>query len=169
MKTRRNTVDIEKLKASLENESTPVLYEDSNDEEELIERYNLLEKYGLKDMEEDDVETLLGARNSNILDNKDLENMERVLNKKIYNAVTSLNSIKKAAVETLMEIDDELYGTINIIVEYEPQGFLEKIIGNSNINEVYTDVFEAVQIEIMEFFENSPELIENFEINVEFF
>lgn len=168
MKTRRNTVDIEKLKASLENESNPELYEDSNDEEELTERYNLLEKYGLKDMEEDDVETLLGVRNSN-LDNKDLENMERVLNKKIYNAITSLNSIKKAAVETLMETDDELYGTINIIVEYEPQGFLEKIIGNSNINEVYTDVFEAAQIEIMEFFEKSPELVENFEINVEFF
>lgn len=168
MKTRRNTVDIEKLKASLENESNPELYEDSNDEE-LIERYNLLEKYGLKDMEEDDVETLLGARNSNILDNKDLENMERVLNKKIYNAITSLNSIKKAAVETLMETDDELYGAINIIVEYEPKGFLEKIIGNSNINEVYADVFEAAQIEIMEFFEKSPELVENFEINVEFF
>lgn len=168
MKTRRNTVDIEKLKASLEEESQEEL-KDSTSEKELIDRHNLLKRYGLKEMDEGAVEELLGARDSNSLNNKELENMERVLNKKIYKAITSQTAIKKAAVEILMEIDDELYGTINIIVEYEPRGFLEKIIGPSNKNEVYENVIEVTQLEIIEFFENTPEMVENFEINVEFF
>jgi hypothetical protein len=171
MKTRRNTVDIEKLKSSLENpdKSQQELDGRSTSEEELIERCNLLEKYGLKEMEEKDVDELLGTRNSNSLDNKDLENMERVLAKKIYHAINSIPSIKKAAVELLMENDYELYGIVNIIVEYEPQDFLERLIGTNNKNNVYAETVEVAQIEISEFFESCPEIVENIEINVEFF
>lgn len=164
MKTRMNAADIKKLKASLEEESK----DEPMSEKELIERSNLLEKYGLKEMDEDDVEQLLGARNSNNLNNKDLENMERILAKKIYQSIKSIPGIKKAAIEVFMENYDELYGNINIIAEYESGGFLEKIIGNSSKDDVYFEIIEVTEIELWEIFENSPEIIENFELNIEF-
>jgi len=157
-----------KLKALLEedSESRQKLDENSIDEEDLAQRDNLLEKYGLREMDDDDVEELLGRRNGHNLNNKDIENMEMVLAKKIYKSIISLPSIKKAAVEVFIENDIELYGTVNIVVEYEPKGLLNRIIGTSNDN---TETIEVTQIEIIEIFENDHEIIENFEITVESF
>ena len=101
--------------------------------------------------------------------NKEVENMERILAKKIHNALMSLSSIKKAAVEVLIENSNELYGIVNIIVEYKPQGFLDRILGNSNKNKLHMETIEVTQIKISEIFQNSPEVVENFEINLESF
>ncbi len=172
MKTRRNTVDIkdiEKLKASLEDKPDEELNNNSMSEEELEERCNLLEKYGLKEMEESDVEELLGTKKSNVLDNKELENMERVLSKNIYNSINSLPSIKKASVEVFVENDDELYGIVNTIIECAPGSFLGRIMGSSSKENIYYEAIETAQNEIMEYFDSCPEVVNNFQINVEFF
>lgn len=157
-----------KLKALLEDdgESKQGMDENSVREEDLAERDNLLEKYGLREMDDEDIEELLGRRNGHSLNNKDIENMERVLAKKIYKAVISLPTIKKAAVEVLIENDIELYGTVNIIVEYEPKGILNRIMGSSNDD---TETIEVTQIEINEIFEDDYEVVKNFEINIESF
>jgi hypothetical protein len=162
-------VAIRKLKELLEDSDEPEqeLEEDSIEEEDLSERYNLLEKYGLREMDDEDVDELLGRRNGNSLNNKEIESLEIVLAKKIYHAIMSMPTIKKAAVEVFIENDIELYGIVNIIVEYEPKGFLNRIIGSSNNDDAKT--IEVTQIEIIEIFEDSPEIVENFEINVESF
>jgi hypothetical protein len=162
-------VAIRKLKELLEDSDEPEqeLEEDSIEEEDLSERYNLLEKYGLREMDDEDVDELLGRRNGNSLNNKEIESLEIVLAKKIYHAIMSMPTIKKAAVEVFIENDIELYGIVNIIVEYEPKGFLNRIIGTSNNDDAET--IEVTQIEIIEIFEDSPEIVENFEINVESF
>jgi hypothetical protein len=160
-------VDIRKLKAAREDSTKfqQELDENSMSEEELINRFNLLERYGLKEMDEKDIEVLLGIYNKDILDNKKLENMERILSKKIYHAIMSIQDIKKAAVDVFIYKLDELHGTVNIIVEYESKGFLGKIMRTSN-NNMDAKTVEITKIEISEIFINHPEIIENFEIKV---
>lgn len=165
-----NTLNTERLNASPDfDELEQGLNKDSTSREKLIDRDSILEKYGIKEMDEEDVDGLLGEKDGNSLNNKEVENMERILAKKIHNALMSLSNIKKAAVEVLIENSNELYGIVNIIVEYKPQGLLDRIIGNSNKNNLHMETIEVTQIKIGEIFQNSPEVVENFEINVESF
>lgn len=167
IKTWGSTVDIRKLNTILEDsdEHQQELDKDSTSEED---RYNLLEKYGLQEMDGTDVEELLGSYDNNSLDNKEIEDLERVLTKKIYQAIIYIPSIKKAAVEVFIENHDELYGMVNVIVEYEPKGFLDRIMGTSN-SYMDAETVEITQMEISEVFESCPEVVENFEINLESF
>ena len=168
-----SNVDINELKAAIEdplarkkldkNHSN----EDNDLSEEITERDNLLDKYGLKDMEEKEIDELLGSYSRDILNNKELESMERILSKKIHSAVISLRAIKKAAVEVFIDYSDELRGIVTIIVEYESKGFLDKIMGHST--GMNAETIEVTQMEISALFKNSPELVENFEINIESF
>ncbi|OEC88355.1 MULTISPECIES: DUF2226 domain-containing protein [Methanobacterium] len=167
-----SNVDIHELKAAIEDPLARKNFDNDPDNEnndlneELTERDNLLEKYGLKDMEEQEIDELLGSYSRDTLNNKELESMERILSKKIHSAVMSLKAIKKAAVEVFIDYSDELYGIVTIIVEYESKGFLDKIMGHSNSMDAET--IEVTQIEISELF-NSYDLVENFEINIESF
>jgi hypothetical protein len=163
-------VDIQELKAAVADPLARKKFNESNEEnnpnEEFTERHNLLERYGLKDMDEEEIEELLGSYDRATLNNKELESMERILSKKIHSAIMSVHAIKKAAVEVFIDYSDELYGIITIIVEYEPKRFLDKIMGHSsNMN---AETIEITQMEIIELF-NSPELVKNFEINIESF
>ncbi|MGB9979324.1 DUF2226 domain-containing protein [Methanobacterium sp.] len=166
-------MDINELKAAIEDPLARKKFnddsdnEDTNLSEEITERDNLLEKYGLKDMEEQEIDNLLGSYSRDTLNNKELESMERILSKKIHSAVMSLKAIKKAAVEVFIDYSDELRGIVTIIVEYESKGFLDKIIGHST--SINAETIEVTQMEIIELFKNSPELVENFEINIESF
>jgi hypothetical protein len=165
-----NTGNTERLNASFDfDELEQELDKDSTNGEELIDRDSILEKYGIIEMDEEDVDGLLGEKDGNSLNNEEVENMERILAKKIYNSLMSLSNIKKAAVEVLIENSNELYGIVNIIVEYKPQGFLDRILGNSNKNNLHMETIEITQTKIGEIFQNSPEVVENFEINVESF
>ncbi len=165
-------MDIQELKTAIGDPLARKKFDDPiNDDsidEEITERYNLLEKYGLKDMDETEIEELLGSYDRDTLNNKELESMERVLSKKIHNAIMSMHAIKKAAVEVFIDYSDELCGIVTILVEYEHKGFLDRIMGPSDgtMNE---ETMEITQIEISELFKNSPELVENFEINIESF
>ena len=164
-------MDIHELKAAIEDPLARKKFDDPDEEdtdliEELNERDNLLEKYGLKDMEEKEIDELLGSYSRDTLNNKELESMERILSKKIHGAVMSIRAIKKAAVEVFIDYSDELCGIVTIIVEYEHKGFLDKIMGHSNSMDAET--IEVTQMEISELF-NSYELVENFEINIESF
>lgn len=166
-------MDIHELKAAIEDPLAREKFNNDPKEEkdkssdDLSERDNLLEKYGLRDMEEKEIDQLLGSYNQDSLNNKELESMERILSKKIYSAVTSLKAIKKAAVEVFIDYSDELRGIVTIIVEYEAKGFLNRIVRHPNGMNVET--IEVTQMEIVELFKNSPELVENFEINIESF
>lgn len=166
-------MDIHELKAAIEDplarkkfNNDPTEDKDKSSDD-FSERDNLLEKYGLRDMEEKEIDQLLGSYNQDSLNNKELESMERILSKKIYSAVTSLKAIKKAAVEVFIDYSDELRGIVTIIVEYEPKGFLNRIVRHPN--GMNAETIEVTQMEIVELFKNSPELVENFEINIESF
>ena len=166
-------MDIHELKAAIEDPLAREKFNNNPKEkkdkisDDLSERDNLLEKYGLKDMEEKEIDQLLGSYNQDSLNNKELESMERILSKKIYSAVMSLKAIKKAAVEVFIDYSDELRGIVTIIVEYEAKSFLNRIVRHPN--GMNAETIEVTQMEIVELFKNSPELVENFEINIESF
>lgn len=159
--------EIQKLKAAIGESSGSKQKADKNfsDDEYLLGRYDLLEKYGLKEMDEKDIEELLGVYDRDSLNNREIENMERILSRKIYQATLSISSIKGAAVEVFIENHEELYGIVNIIVEYEPKSFLDKIRGVSNNMEAET--IEIARIEISEIFKSHPEIVPNIEIKVD--
>ncbi len=159
--------EIQKLKEVIGNSggSKQKSSENFNDGENFLSRYDLLEQYGLHEMDEKDIEELLGVYDSDSLNNREIENMERILSRKIYQAIISMSSIKRAAVEVFIEGPDELRGIVNIIVEYESKSFLDKIRGASNNMDVET--IEIARIEIDEIFKSHHEIVENIEIKVD--
>ncbi len=158
--------EIQKLKEAIGNSSGSKQKSNKNfsDDEDLLGRYDLLEKYGLHEMDEKNIEELLGVYDSDSLNNREIENMERILSRKIYQAIISMSYIKGAAVEIYIEDPDELRGIVNIIVEYEPKSFLDKIRGVSSNTEA--GAIELARKEIAEIFESHPEIIENIEVKV---
>lgn len=165
-------MDIQELKAAVADPLARKKFNESNEEnnpnEEFTERHNLLERYGLKDMDEEEIEELLGSYDRATLNNKELESMERILSKKIHSAIMSVHAIKKAAVEVFIDYSDELHGIVTIIVEYEPKNILDRLRGSSN-SSMNAETIELTQMEISELFKNSPELVGNFEIDIEAF
>ncbi len=162
--------DIQKLKAAIENSkgSRPKQNKEYSNDEDPLGRYDLLEKYGLHEMDEKDVDELLGSYDNDILSSKELESMERVLSKKVHQAIMSLSGVKKAAVEVYIDNSGDLHGIVNIIVEYKPKKFLDRILGTSNgsMDEI---TLEITRMEINEIFKSHPEIIENIEITLDSF
>jgi hypothetical protein len=90
-----------------------------------------------------------------------------------------MNRIKKSvlgipkiqATEVMVFLDNyrELTGTINIITEYESQGFFSRMMGKSKtIDNLRRQIINIAEFEIKKSFRQYPEVIDKFDINVEF-
>jgi len=144
---------------------------DTKDEDETkpIDRLELLKKYGIKDVQDDDVENLLQSYKGGIIDDDDVERVELVLMNLIKKSVLGIPKIKGTEVMVFLDNYKELTGTINIITEYESQGFLNKIMGQSRTaTNLRRQIINIAEIAIKKSFRQYPEVVEKFEINVEF-
>ena len=146
---------------------------DTKDEDEIetkpIDRLELLKKYGIKDVQDDDVENLLQSYKGGIIDDDDVERVELVLMNLIKKSVLGIPKIKGTEVMVFLDNYKELTGTINIITEYESQGFLNKIMGQSRTaTNLRRQIINIAEIAIKKSFRQYPEVVEKFEINVEF-
>ncbi len=154
------------LNNELESESSP-----KGDEikEKPVDRSELLKKYGIKDVQDDDVENLLQSYKGGIIDDDDVERVELVLMNLIKKSVLGIPKIKGTEVMVFLDNYKELTGTINIITEYESQGFLNRIMGQSRtaVN-LRRQIINIAEIAIKKSFRQYPEVVEKFEINVEF-
>lgn len=138
-------------------------------EEKPIDRMELLKKYGIKDVQDDDVENLLQSYKGGIIDDDDVERVELVLMNLIKKSVLGIPKIKGTEVMVFLDNYKELTGTINIITEYESQGFLNKIMGQSRTaTNLRRQIINIAEIAIKKSFRQYPEVVEKFEINVEF-
>lgn len=138
-------------------------------EEKPIDRSELLKKYGIKDVQDDDVENLLQSYKGGIIDDDDVERVELVLMNLIKKSVLGIPKIKGTEVMVFLDNYKELTGTINIIAEYESQGFLNKIMGQSRTaTNLRRQIINIAEIAIKKSFRQYPEVVEKFEINVEF-
>jgi hypothetical protein len=138
-------------------------------EEKPVDRSELLKKYGIKDVQDDDVENLLQSYKGGIIDDDDVERVELVLMNLIKKSVLGIPKIKGTEVMVFLDNYKELTGTINIITEYESQGFLNRIMGqNRTAVNLRRQIINIAEIAIKKSFRQYPEVVEKFEINVEF-
>lgn len=137
-------------------------------EKESIDRLSLLKKYGIKEINETDVENILYSYNGGSIDDNDIEKIELTLMNKIKKSILGIPKIISAEVLVFLENTFELSGNINIIIEYEGKGFFSRMIGESRDTEnLRRQIINIAQIEIKKSFRKYPEIINNFDINVE--
>ncbi len=136
--------------------------------DESIDRAELMKKYGLKDVGDEEVENILDSYKGGSLSDEDIEKIELTLMNKIKKSILGIPKIKGTEVMVFLENAGELTGTINIITEYESKGFLSRIIGDSNdLDNLKRQIINITQIEIRKSFRGYPEIVNNFKINVE--
>ncbi len=154
----------------MDSEKEPTSSEDSEIEPEIpADRSELLKKYGIKDVEDQEVEGLLQSYKGGIIDDDDVEKVELALMNLIKKSVLGIPKIKGTEVMVFLDNYKELSGTINIITEYESQGFLNRIMGqNRTAINLRRQIINIAEIAIKKSFRQYPEVVEKFEINVEF-
>jgi hypothetical protein len=165
----KTSVSREDLKEQLKNaqaetqsEPEPVV------EPEPMDRSKLLAKYGIKEMDEDDVDHLLDDYKGGSLNEDDVEKIELTLMNKIKKSIFGIPKIKGTEVMVFLDNASELTGDINIIIEYEGKGLLSRLMGESkDIDNLRRQVINIVQIEIKKSFRKYPEIVNKFNINVE--
>ncbi|MCC7551668.1 MAG: DUF2226 domain-containing protein [Methanobacterium sp.] len=152
-----------------ESETSETSFDEDTTEKISADRAELLKKYGIKDVEEDDVENLLQSYKGGIIDDDDVEKVELLLMNLIKKSVLGIPKIKGAEVMVFLDNYKELSGTINIITEYENQGFLNRIVGQSRTaSNLKRQIINISEIAIKKSFRQYPEVVDKFEINVEF-
>ena len=135
---------------------------------EAIDRAELMKKYGLKDVGEEEVENILESYKGGSLSDEDVEKIELTLMNKIKKSILSIPKIKGTEVMVFLDNSSELAGTINIITEYESKGFLSRFMGESkDLDNLKNQIINITQIEIKKSFRGYPEIVNNFKINVE--
>jgi hypothetical protein len=127
-----------------------------------------MKKYGLKDVGEQEVDNILETYKGGSLSDEDVEKIELTLMNKIKKSILGIPKIKGTEVMVFLDNNAELSGTINIITEYESKGIISRIMGESkDIDNLRRQIINITQIEVKKSFRGYPEIIDDFEINVE--
>lgn len=137
-------------------------------EEEPMDRSKLLEKYGIKDMDDSDVEDLLNSYKGGSVSDEDIEKIELTVMNRIKKIIMGIPKVKSAEVMVFLDNTKDLTGNVNIIVEYESSGFLSRIMGESRaIADLKKQITTLTQMEIKKTFRGYQEIVDKFEINIE--
>lgn len=149
--------------------STETKLEESESEikKEPVSREALMKKYGLKEVDEEEVESILESYKGGKITIEDLERIELTLMNKIKKSIMGIPKIKGVEVMVFLDNVRELTGTINIITEYGGTGFLSRIVGSSDKIKLENRIYTITEMEIKKSFREYPEIINNFEINIE--
>ena len=132
-----------------------------------MDRSELMKKYGIKDIQEEDVTNILESYKGGSVSDEDVEKIELTLMNKIKKSTLSIPKIKGAEVMVFLDNVERLTGKVNIIIESQSQGFLSRIMGDSNKADLERQIIEISQIEIRKSFRKYPEIVDDFNINVE--
>lgn len=146
-----------------------VVEEPPETENEPMDRMELLKKYGIKDIDEEDVEKVLESYTGGYLSDNDVEKVELTLMNRVKKSIMGLPKVKGTEVMIFLDnAGNDLKGNINVIMEYQSQGFLSRIVGGSKeINNLKRQVIGICNMEIRKIFREYPEVVDKFEINVE--
>ena len=132
-----------------------------------MDRSELMKKYGIKDIQEEDVTNILESYKGGSVSDEDVEKIELTLMNKIKKSTLSIPKIRGAEIMVFLDNAERLTGKVNIIIESESQGFLSRIMGDSNKANLERQIIEISQIEIRKSFRKYPEIVNDFNINVE--
>lgn len=168
-----SSTDSSPVNISSDTETTELTVEENENEEmpeielEPLDRTELLKKYGIKDIQEEDVENILESYKGGSVSDEDVEKIELTLMNKIKKSILGIPKIKGAEVMVFLENSRELTGNVNIIIETESKGFLSRIMGDSDNMKLEKQIIDMSQIEIRKSFRKYPEIVEKFDVNVE--
>ncbi|AXV40868.1 DUF2226 domain-containing protein [Methanobacterium sp. BAmetb5] len=165
------TASEDKVAETSVDESLPEVTEteEESSKDEPVDRSELLKKYGIKDVQDEDVENLLQNYSGGIIEDDDVERVELVLMNLIKKSVLGIPKIKGTEVMVFLDNYKDLSGTINIITEYENQGIFNRLMGqNRTATNLRRQIINIAEIAIKKSFRQYPEVVDKFEINVEF-
>ncbi len=146
-----------------------LILEEGNTEPQIpMDRADLMKKYGLKDIEDEEVDKVIETYKGGEVSIEDLEKIELTLMNKIKKSVMGINKIGGTEVMVFLDNTNELSGKINIICEYASKGIFSRIMGDSkDIQNLKFHISEIVEMEIRKSFREYPQIVENFEINID--
>lgn len=137
-------------------------------EAESVDREDLMKKYGLKDVGEDEVDNIIESYKGGSLSDEDVEKIELTLMNKVKKSILGIPKIKGTEVMVFLDNTSELSGTINIITEYESKGLISRIMGDTKgLENLKNQIINITQMEVKKSFRGYPEIVDDFEINVE--
>jgi hypothetical protein len=162
----------ENLNSTLE--SSEINQNETKSKEELedaemppMDRSELMKKYGIKEIQEEDVDNILESYKGGSISDEDVEKIELTLMNKIKKSILAIHKIKGAEVMVFLDNVDGLSGKVNIIIESETKGFLSRLMGDSKDINLERQIIDISQIEIRKSFRKYPEIVDKFEVNVE--
>ena len=132
-----------------------------------MDRSELMKKYGIKDIQEEDVSNILESYKGGSVSDEDVEKIELTLMNKIKKSILAIPKIRGAEVMVFLDNADGLSGKVNIIIESETKGFISRIMGDSKTINIERQIIEISQIEIRKSFRKYPEIVDKFNVNVE--
>ena len=132
-----------------------------------MDRSELMKKYGIKDIQEEDVSNILESYKGGSVSDEDVEKIELTLMNKIKKSILAIPKIKGAEVMVFLDNANGLSGKVNIMIESDTKGFLSRIMGDSKDINLERQIIEISQIEIRKSFRKFPEIVDKFNVNVE--
>lgn len=133
-----------------------------------IDREELMKKYGLKDIQEEEVDKVLETYKGGTVSSADLERIELTIMNRIKQSVMGIPKIQGTEVMVFLDNTQELGGKIKIITGYEGKGIFSRIMGESkDIANLKYQIQDIVEMEIRKSFREYPQIVENFDINIE--
>ena len=132
-----------------------------------MDRSELMKKYGIKDIQEEEVSNILESYKGGSVSDEDVEKIELTLMNKIKKSILAIPKIKGAEVMVFLDNADGLSGKVNIMIESDTKGFLSRIMGDSKDINLERQIIEISQIEIRKSFRKFPEIGDKFNVNVE--
>ena len=132
-----------------------------------MDRSELMKKYGIKDIQEEDVSNILESYKGGSVSDEDVEKIELTLMNKIKKSILAIPKINGAEVMVFLDNADGLSGKVNIMIESDTKGFLSRIMGDSKDINLERQIIEISQIEIRKSFRKFPEIVDKFNVNVE--
>ena len=136
--------------------------------EKPLSRDELMKKYGLRDIEEEEVERVLETYKGGAITDIDPERVEFTLMNKIKMSILGIPKIKGAEVIVFLDNSLDLSGRIKIMVEHEGKGLFSRIMGDSKEEEnLKFHIMDIVEMELRKTFRDFPEIVDNFEVSIE--
>jgi len=132
-----------------------------------MDRSELMKKYGIKDIQEEDVSNILESYKGGSVSDEDVEKIELTLMNKIKKSILAIPKINGAEVMVFLDNANGLSGKVNIMIESDTKGFLSRIMGDSKDINLERQIIEISQIEIRKSFRKFPEIVDKFNVNVE--
>ncbi len=132
-----------------------------------MDRSELMKKYGIKEIQEEDVSNILESYKGGSVSDEDVEKIELTLMNKIKKSILAIPKIKGAEVMVFLDNANGLSGKVNIMIESDTKGFLSRIMGDSKDINLERQIIEISQIEIRKSFRKFPEIVDKFNVNVE--